>query len=392
MFEDNLKKFLFVGVMIVVTLISNHTSKGNEQATVSFTLNGEPVNQEKTAVVAGSVTPSGTSGVLVEGSKKNDADLAPEPTDPAEKISASMLQQTGVVLGGGEKKDPEPEVVSGENFDRAFLTPEDRTVFEGQAEIEAGKSGSGFTKKSDQSFQNFSGSAALVADLLSGEEYLNLNGGRSWPIASITKLMTAAVASKNLDPELPIVVPVFGGELGGEVRKFNTGENVTMTNLLRLMLTASSNEAAEIFARAYGRASFIELMNVQAKAWGLKNTYFNDPTGLSVSNQSTPEDLKVLARKIYQDYPEIFKTTRRKSWTITENTTGRSIKVVSNNNFAGRVDFLGGKTGYTDDSNGNLLSIFLYGGRPIVVVALGTDDRFGETERLFSWFTKNYTY
>lgn len=285
MFEDNLKKFLFVGVMIVVTLISNHTSKGNEQATVSFTLNGEPVNQEKTAVVAGSVTPSGTSGVLVEGSKKNDADLAPEPTDPAEKISASMLQQTGVVLGGGEKKDPEPEVVSGENFDRAFLTPEDRTVFEGQAEIEAGKSGSGFTKKSDQSFQNFSGSAALVADLLSGEEYLNLNGGRSWPIASITKLMTAAVASKNLDPELPIVVPVFGGELGGEVRKFNTGENVTMTNLLRLMLTASSNEAAEIFARAYGRASFIELMNVQAKAWGLKNTYFNDPTGLSVSNQ-----------------------------------------------------------------------------------------------------------
>jgi len=390
MFEDNFKKFLFVGVMIAVTLISNHTSKGNDQATVSFTLDGQKESESQVSMpIPGSLKPVLVNNLDSENNKKSESNLIAESVDPAERLSASMLQQTGVILDGVEIEEKK---ISDEVFEKSFLTPEDKITFEERVESNIGKNGSGFVKKGNQPFENFTGSAALVADLLSGEEYFSLNESKRWPMASITKLMTAAVASKNFDSNLPIVIPVLGGELGGEVRKFNTGDNVTVTNLLRLMLTASSNEAAEVFARAYGRQAFIDLMNVQAKAWDLRDTYFDDPTGLSVSNQSTPEDLKVLARKVYQDYPEIFKTTRRKNWTITENTTGRSIKVVSNNNFAGRVDFLGGKTGYIEDSNGNLLSIFLYGGRPIIVIALGTDDRFGETERLFSWFTKNYTY
>ena len=39
-----------------------------------------------------------------------------------------------------------------------------------------------------------------------------------------------------------------------------------------------------------------------------------------------------------------------------------------------RPDFIGGKTGYTDQADGNLLSVFSYEGHPIVIIVLGTSD------------------
>jgi D-alanyl-D-alanine carboxypeptidase len=52
---------------------------------------------------------------------------------------------------------------------------------------------------------------------------------------------------------------------------------------------------------------------------------------------------------------------------------------------------MGGKTGYTDEASGNLVSIFSYGRRAVMVIVLGTSDRFGETEKLITWFKNAFS-
>ena len=133
-------------------------------------------------------------------------------------------------------------------------------------------------------------------------------------------------------------------------------------------------------------------MNVRAKAWGMANTHYADPSGLAVGSQSTATDLVLLAQKIYADYPDILAITRTPQATVTEVSSGNKVPIKNINEFSGEADFIGGKTGYTDQADGNLLSLFLYNGRPVVVVVLGSDEstRFTNTEALYGWFTANF--
>ena len=151
-------------------------------------------------------------------------------------------------------------------------------------------------------------------------------------------------------------------------------------------LDSESERAGE----AGGRSAFIDGLNGLAAEWGLGATHVSDPTGLSIANQSIAENIAALALRIYRDYPEVFATTGLKSAAITETNSKKKTIIANINQFAGRADFLGGKTGYTDEADGNLLSIFSYGRRPVVIVVFGTDDRFGETGKLFEWFKNNF--
>ena len=133
-------------------------------------------------------------------------------------------------------------------------------------------------------------------------------------------------------------------------------------------------------------------MNARAASWGMTNTHYDDPSGLSAGNESTPDDLLKLAQKIYTNYPQILQITRTPEVTLTEISTGKKIVVKSINDFAGRPDFIGGKTGYTDEADGNLLSIFNYENRPLLVIVMGTsdDDRFDNTLALYNWFVQDF--
>jgi D-alanyl-D-alanine carboxypeptidase len=131
-------------------------------------------------------------------------------------------------------------------------------------------------------------------------------------------------------------------------------------------------------------------MNARAAAWGMTNTYFGDPSGLSATNESTANDFLKLAQEVYNHYPQIFTTTRTPQTYITEQNSGKKILVKSINNFAGEPDFIGGKTGHTNEADGNLLSIFSYENKPVFILVLGTDDRFGDTQKLYAWFKANF--
>lgn len=230
--------------------------------------------------------------------------------------------------------------------------------------------------------------AALVANLQTGAISFGDNDGKRWPLASITKLMTATVVMDNfnMDQKITITSDAFAADTNE--RTLTAGDTYTVSDLLRFLLLPSSNVAAEAFADSYGRTRFVDAMNARAATWGMADTHYDDPSGLSSGNQSTADDLLLLAQKIYSDYPKVLAITRITQATVTELGSEKKTLLKSINYFAGEADFIGGKTGYTDIADGNLLSIFKYNSRPVVVIVLGTDeaDRFTNTEKLFDWF------
>jgi len=107
------------------------------------------------------------------------------------------------------------------------------------------------------------------------------------PIASVTKIMTAMVAldhDKNLRRTL---------KLDNRVGSYLPSQNYNRWQLFQAMLVRSDNAAAETLANDYpgGRSAFIAQMNRQAQEWGMKNTRFEDPTGLSANNTSTATEI-----------------------------------------------------------------------------------------------------
>lgn len=232
---------------------------------------------------------------------------------------------------------------------------------------------------------------AVVADLATGETYLEINSEERWPLASLTKLMTASYAADHLDLARPVTLsPQVFAMTGGDAGALRIGESYSGRDLVTAMLTFSSNEAAEALASSGNRSDFLLGMNSLAKAWGLGNTNFSDPSGLSPANQSTAMDLIALAQHVYTDHPELLAITRHRDATLHELTSGGNLAVANINLFAGRADFIGGKTGFTEEAQQNLLSVFSVGGRPVVIVVLGTKDRFGETQKLLDWFRGNF--
>ena len=232
----------------------------------------------------------------------------------------------------------------------------------------------------------------LASYLNSDEILFERKAEGRWPIASITKLMTAIVATElgmtERKIELSDAMIMTEGDAGG----FKTGEVIAGADLLEAMLLASSNDAAEAFAQSYGQEAFIRRMNVKAQELRMLNTHYVDPSGLSPMNQSTPSDLYKLAGYLHAVHPAILDISRQRKATIVDLNTNRKRVVTTINEFAGQVfsvgsgkaTFLGGKTGYIVEAegNGNLLTVFTYNNKPFVIVVLGSPDRFGETKIL----------
>ena len=234
---------------------------------------------------------------------------------------------------------------------------------------------------------------AGVADLATEEFYFAQEPDRRWPMASISKLFSAAYVLEHGNPTAEIALQNRDFErLGGDANaSMGEGQVFTVHDLIQAMLLFSSNESAEALANSFGREKFVAGLNDLAETWGLTATHLADPTGLSSGNQSTVRDLVRLARKINSQYPEIFAVSRQKESILRELSAQADMPVGNINIFAGEPTYVGGKTGYTLEAGGNLLSVFLHSGRPIAIVVLGSADRFGDTAALNRWFADNFT-
>jgi D-alanyl-D-alanine endopeptidase (penicillin-binding protein 7) len=248
-------------------------------------------------------------------------------------------------------------------------------------------------------FSDFKSRVILIKYLMdnpsdSDETIFEFNADKRWPIASITKLMTAVVAMEKMDLDKKITLTEKAVNTEGVAGEFQVGEVFKLQDLIKTMLMASSNDAAMAIAESFGEPSnstnlnlrgerdFIDEMQRKAAELKMISTTYLEPTGLSFINQSTANDLAKLMTYIYFKHPEILEISRQKEVEILELKSGRKRKILTVNRFAGEPDFIGGKTGYIDEAGRNLVSLFEINGRKVLSVVLGADDSFKETEKL----------
>ncbi|MCY4544897.1 MAG: serine hydrolase [Gemmatimonadetes bacterium] len=240
--------------------------------------------------------------------------------------------------------------------------------------------------------------AALVIDIQKGEVIYQKNATSPFPIASITKLMTA-VTYMRMDPDLEKRVRISRQDVyRANWTRLRFGEQVSAKDLLYATLVASDNAAARALARASGLTidAFADRMNATAASLGLANSRFTEPTGLDAGNVSTAVDCVALLWTALQDelLAEVlfarehrFGTNRR---THTIRTTNR---LVRDRVFQSQWESMGSKTGYIRRA-GYCLVMRARGdsGDDIYAVILGgptSRTRFTDMKRLLDWSQKD---
>ncbi|MEN9314972.1 MAG: D-alanyl-D-alanine endopeptidase [Pseudomonadota bacterium] len=236
---------------------------------------------------------------------------------------------------------------------------------------------------------------ALVVDQRTGDVLFSKNSQAVLPIASITKLMTALVV---LDAQLPLSETLEISEADidtekGSRSRLAPGTRLTRGEMLQLALMSSENRAANALGRHFpgGLPAFVAAMNAKARALGMQDTTYAEPTGLSSRNVSNARDLSILVRAGL-DYPLV-----RQFSTATELTvdTGRRMTTFRNTNrlIASPAWDIGlQKTGYISEAGSCLVMQVSIEGRPMVMVlldAIGVRSRFGDAERLRHWIVKH---
>jgi D-alanyl-D-alanine endopeptidase (penicillin-binding protein 7) len=247
-----------------------------------------------------------------------------------------------------------------------------------------------FKYKSHNYFEpEISAEIALIADLKSEKIIWSKNENKRWPLASLTKLITAVYVLKNFDSKAQIEVKDKDFQNSGDLNLL-PGEIYTVSDLIAWMLLPSNNTSAYVLANYKNYDKFMEGMNNLVLDWGVKSTFFKEPSGISVANQSTALDVLKIVKKIYEEYPEVLKITQSKSLNVKDLSKNKIKTIYNTHPFVGEKKFLGGKTGQTDFALQNLVSIFLIKQRPVLFLVMGSKDRTDDTQKILNWFNENF--
>jgi serine-type D-Ala-D-Ala carboxypeptidase (penicillin-binding protein 5/6) len=217
--------------------------------------------------------------------------------------------------------------------------------------------------------------------------------------ASLTKLMTAylvfdALRSKKIDLKQTLPVSRRAWKMEGSRMFIDPSMQVPVEDLIKGMIVQSGNDATVALAEGVGGTveRFVELMNQQAKALGLKSTSYRNPEGLTeAGHTTTARDLSVLSTRLIQDFPDYVSYYTIKKYryqgTPTANDTNRNMLLFRDPT----VDGL--KTGHTDAAGYCLIATAKrdfpnVGGRRVMAIVLGATSenaRANEAQKLLNW-------
>jgi D-alanyl-D-alanine carboxypeptidase (penicillin-binding protein 5/6) len=116
-----------------------------------------------------------------------------------------------------------------------------------------------------------------------------------------------ALRAGKIELKQPIQVSQRAWKMPGSRMFIDPKMQVPVEDLIKGMTVQSGNDATVALAEAVGGTveHFVDLMNQQAQALGMKNTTFRNPEGLAASGQvTTARDLSILATRLMQDFPE----------------------------------------------------------------------------------------
>lgn len=240
-----------------------------------------------------------------------------------------------------------------------------------------------------------SAEAAYISDLESGAVLYRKNEFVQRSPASTTKLLTALVALEHFKLE-DILTVSSEATTAGQVVGLFPGEQLYVKDLIQAMLISSGNDAAYVLANNYpgGNEAFVRRMNELAKEIGMQSSYFQNPAGFDHdTHYSTAYDLSVLAREAIKS-PFIKETVATATTTI-YNTSGMVPHVLRTTNqlLLENPFVVGIKTGTTEKAGQVLISQYQTNGSgDILVVMMGSKDRFSDTRSLADWVYGRYQW
>lgn len=275
---------------------------------------------------------------------------------------------------------------------------------------------SSFVKADEVASPDISSPAALLMDTASGKVLYEKNMNEKRYPASLTKVMTAIVVLENCDLSSIATVSydaVMSLSSGYVTANLQIGEELTIEQLLYVLMVGSSNDAAIVLAEHVSGSieAFAELMNQKAEEIGCTSTHFVNPNGVHDENHySTAYDLALIAR--YAMNNETFRTlvsTTSYKLPITNKydredrvfTTTNSLLIVNNNAREDNYYYkyaTGIKTGFTTPAGNCLIASANKGNLELITVVLGAgqtsnglSQRYLDTKALFDYGYDTYT-
>ena len=209
--------------------------------------------------------------------------------------------------------------------------------------------------------------------------------------ASMTKVMTSYVIADQIDNDLiqlddKVLVSNKAWKMEGSRMFIEAGKKVPVSELLKGIIIQSGNDASVAMAEYTGGTEdgFLDLMNAYAGSLGLRNTLFQNATGLPDPNHFTSTaDLAKLTASFIKNFPEHYSIYKEKQYTYND------IKQLNRNRLLWKDDSSDGvKTGHTDSAGYCLIGSAKRGDMRLITVIAGSPSdnaRFDSSQRLLEY-------
>lgn len=242
--------------------------------------------------------------------------------------------------------------------------------------------------------------SCVLMDLTSGEVLLAKNENEKLPPASITKIMTLilcfeAIDNGTLTLDDKVTASTNASKKGGSQIWLKENESMTVHELLKATVIASANDACTALGEkiAGDEEAFVAMMNDKAKELGLKNTNFENCSGLddtAENHYSSALDIAIMSRELMKhekvkDYTTIWMDSLR----------GGKTQLVNTNKL---IRFYKGatglKTGTTSKAGHCISATAERDGVKLCAVVLGSDSgdhRFEDAKKLLNYGFANYS-
>lgn len=259
---------------------------------------------------------------------------------------------------------------------------------------------SGYAAKSDNSGKlEIKAKSAVLMDVSTGRVLYKYNENEKLPPASVTKIMSLLLIAEAVDSGKikltdEVTASAEAAAKGGSQIWLKEGETMTVDELLKAVAIASANDACCALGEyiAGSETAFVGMMNDRAKQLGMKNTHFENCSGLdddTVAHLTTAYDIGLMSVELLKhEFIEKYTTV----WM--DSLRGGKTELVNTNRL---VRFYNGttglKTGTTSKAGKCLSASARRDGLHLVAVVMGSetsDDRFESAKTLLNYGFANY--
>lgn len=232
-----------------------------------------------------------------------------------------------------------------------------------------------------------SAQSAIVIEATTGRILYEKNPSQRTYPASITKIMTALLAIEKGSLDDLIKVPGSASGIEGSSIYLESGESISLRDLVYGLMLRSGNDAALAIAQSIqpSTAEFVARMNERAVEIGAVNTHFINPNGLFDENHyTTAYDMALIARTAMA-YPEFRTIVGSKSWEA-DRGEGKYNYFYNKNKVV--FEYPGGngvKIGYTKSSGRTLVASSERDGMMLICVVMNAPNWFQDSYKLMDY-------